>query len=136
MQIEHAEAIANIDEILAVDGIDVFFIGPSDLSQSMGYPGDPKAAPVAAVIEKTLAMIHAAGKTPGMPATTETLGTVIGSGCRDVYNHLPRILDAGAKEFLGKAGRCGDNGLAVSQGRKAQSHYCAASDSPRTRGAF
>src|SRR5205085_151656 len=35
VQIEHEEAIANIDEILNVDGIDVFFIGPSDLSQSM-----------------------------------------------------------------------------------------------------
>ena len=38
--------IGNIDEILAVEGIDVFFIGPSDLSQSMGFPGNPKAPPV------------------------------------------------------------------------------------------
>jgi len=29
------EAVKNIDEILAVDGIDVFFIGPTDLSTSM-----------------------------------------------------------------------------------------------------
>ena len=55
VQIEHQEAVANIDEILAVDGIDVFFIGPSDLSQSMGHPGNPKAAPVAAAIATTLA---------------------------------------------------------------------------------
>ena len=105
VQIEHEEAVANIDEILKVDGIDVFFIGPSDLSQSMGFPGNPKAPPVAAAIERALAAIRAAGKAPGMPATTETLQTVIGSGCRYVYNHLPRILGAAAKEFLGKAGR-------------------------------
>jgi 4-hydroxy-2-oxoheptanedioate aldolase len=105
VQIEHQEAITNINEILKVDGIDVFFIGPSDLSQSMGYPGNPKAPPVAAAIEQTLATIRAAGKAPGMPATAETLGSVIGSGCRYIYNHLPRILGAGAKEFLGKAGR-------------------------------
>jgi len=105
VQIEHQEAVANVDEILKVDGIDVFFIGPSDLSQSMGYPGDAKAPPVAAAIEQTLATILAAGKVPGMPATIETLGTVIGSGCQYVYNHLSRILDAGAREFLGKAGR-------------------------------
>lgn len=105
VQIEHGEAIANIDEILKVDGIDVFFIGPSDLSQSMGYPGNPKAPPVAEAIERGLSAIRAAGKVPGMPATTETLETVIRSGCRYVYNHLPRILGAGAKEFLAKAER-------------------------------
>ncbi|MDN6521553.1 MAG: aldolase/citrate lyase family protein, partial [Yaniella sp.] len=39
IQIETAEALANIDEILAIDGIDGIFIGPSDLSASMGYLG-------------------------------------------------------------------------------------------------
>jgi 2-keto-3-deoxy-L-rhamnonate aldolase RhmA len=102
VQIEHQEAVKNIDEILKVDGIDVFFIGPSDLSQSMGYPGNPKAPPVAAAIDQTLAKIRAAAKTPGMPATTETLATVTGNGCRYIYNHLPRIVGAGAKEFLGQ----------------------------------
>jgi len=105
VQIEHQEAVANIEQILAVDDIDVFFIGPSDLSQSMGYPGNPHAPPVAAAIKQTLAAIRAAGRAAGMPATTETLDTVIGSGCRYVYNHLPRILGAGAREFIAAAGR-------------------------------
>ena len=74
VQLEHAEAIANLDEILAVEGIDVFFIGPSDLSQSMGFPGDPKAPPVVRAIEEALAKIVAAGRTPGMPATADTVG--------------------------------------------------------------
>lgn len=104
VQIEHQDAVANIDEILKVDGIDVFFIGPSDLSQSMGYPGNPKAAPVAAAIDMTLARIRSAGKVPGMPATTETVGEVAGKGCRYIYNHVPRILGAGAAPFLA-AGR-------------------------------
>ena len=62
VQIEHAEAVRNIDAILAVAGIDVLFIGPSDLSQSMGFPGDPKAPPVAEAIEDTLRKIVAAGR--------------------------------------------------------------------------
>jgi 4-hydroxy-2-oxoheptanedioate aldolase len=103
VQIEHQEAVANIDEILTVDGIDVFFIGPSDLSQSMGYPGNPKAPPVAAAIEQTLAKIRAAGKVPGLPATAETVATATASGCRYIYNHLPRLLHAGATEFLSRA---------------------------------
>src|SRR5262249_8756116 len=45
VQLEHEAALANIDAILAVEGIDVFFIGPSDLSQSMGHPGNPQAPP-------------------------------------------------------------------------------------------
>jgi 2-keto-3-deoxy-L-rhamnonate aldolase RhmA len=105
VQIEDQEAVANIDEILKVDDIDVFFIGPSDLSQSMGHPGAPNAPPVAQAIERTLAAIRAAGKAPGMPATADALEKVVGSGCRYIYNHLPRILGAGAKTFLAKAGR-------------------------------
>ena len=46
VQIEHEAALANVDEILTVADIDVFFIGPSDLSQSMGHPGNAKAPPV------------------------------------------------------------------------------------------
>ncbi len=39
MQIESPEAIRNIDDIAAVDGVDVLFIGPSDLSHSLGILG-------------------------------------------------------------------------------------------------
>ena len=39
LQIEGREGIENIDEILGVEGIDVIFVGPYDLSQSLGLPG-------------------------------------------------------------------------------------------------
>ena len=39
LQLEGKEAIDNLDEIMSVDGIDILFIGPYDLSQSMGVPG-------------------------------------------------------------------------------------------------
>ena len=100
VQIEHQQAVGNIDEILAVDGIDVFFIGPSDLSQSMGHPGNPKAPPVAEAIAHTLSRIRAAGRTPGMPATAEALPEVLASGCRYIYTHLPRVLASGAAAYL------------------------------------
>ena len=100
VQIEHSDAVANIDEILAVDGIDVAFVGPSDLSQSMGHPGNPKAPPVAAAIAAALTKIRASPKAPGMPATHESLAEVRASGCRYIYTHLPKILGAGAAQFL------------------------------------
>lgn len=42
LQIEGQEGIANIGEILEVKGYDIIFIGPYDLSQSLGVPGDVK----------------------------------------------------------------------------------------------
>ena len=38
-QIETAEAVANAEAIAAVDGVDVLFVGPMDLTTSMGIPG-------------------------------------------------------------------------------------------------
>lgn len=39
IQLEGRQALENIDDILSVEGIDVVFIGPYDLSQSLGVPG-------------------------------------------------------------------------------------------------
>jgi 2-dehydro-3-deoxyglucarate aldolase len=40
VQIEHIEAVNNLEEILSVDGVDGSIIGPYDLSGSLGYPGE------------------------------------------------------------------------------------------------
>lgn len=103
VQIEDSEALNNVDEILAVDGIDVFFIGPSDLSQSMGHPGNPKAEPVAKAIEETLAKIIAAGHTPGMPASTDAVQDVLSKGVRYIYTHVPKLLGPAAKDYFKQA---------------------------------
>ncbi len=56
-QVEHVDAVKNLDAILAVEGIDGIFIGPADLSQSMGITGqfnDPELRrTIHSVIEKT-----------------------------------------------------------------------------------
>ncbi len=105
VQIEDASALAHLDEILRVEGVDVFFVGPSDLSQSMGYPGNPRAAPVATAIDETLAAIVAAGKTPGMPAAADAVQAALAKGVRYIYTHLPAILSAGAKAYWASARR-------------------------------
>ncbi len=100
VQIEDAEALENVAEILQVEGIDVFFIGPSDLSQSMGHPGNPKAAPVAKAIDETLAKIVAAGHTPGMPASTDAVQNVIGKGVLYIYTHIPKLLKTATGRYF------------------------------------
>ena len=63
-QIEHIEAVERAEQILSVDGIDVGFIGPNDLSWSMGLrPGDPL---VEEAISEALSKGSAAGKPMGI----------------------------------------------------------------------
>lgn len=66
VQVETASALDNLDEILAVDGVDGVFIGPSDLSASMGYVGDAGNPAVVDTINKGLNTIRAAGKYAGL----------------------------------------------------------------------
>ena len=103
IQLEEREAIENLDELLQVPEVDVFFVGPSDLSQSLGHPGNPKAPPVAETISRTFERIVAAGRIPGTPATAENVRDVLGRGVRYIYNHVPRLLAASAQEYLRKA---------------------------------
>ena len=104
IQLEDQPAIENIDELLKVDDIDVFFIGPSDLSQAMGHPGNPKAPLVAQAIESSFRKMVAAKRTPGTPATAENVREVLDQGVRYIYTHLPRLLSGSAKAYL-KAAR-------------------------------
>jgi len=53
-QIEHIDAVNNIDEILQVDGIDGTIIGPYDLSGSMGYPGEFEREDVKESVDKVV----------------------------------------------------------------------------------
>ncbi|MEO1000131.1 MAG: HpcH/HpaI aldolase/citrate lyase family protein [Pseudomonadota bacterium] len=59
-QIETAAALPEIEAIAAVDGVDALLIGPSDLSATMGHPGDIGA--VWPVIEEAITRIVATGK--------------------------------------------------------------------------
>jgi 2-dehydro-3-deoxyglucarate aldolase len=53
-QIEHIEAVYNIDEIVQVEGIDGTIIGPYDLSGSMGYPGEFERTDVKSAVSRVL----------------------------------------------------------------------------------
>src|SRR5690606_31571310 len=61
-QIEDADALPHAADIAAVNGVDAVFVGPADLSLSLGYPGNPGHPEVVAVIDKLAREIRAAGK--------------------------------------------------------------------------
>lgn len=66
LQIEHRDAVANIDSILAVPGIDGTFIGPYDLSMSLGVPGQLAHPAVVAAKQRVLEATLARGLTAGV----------------------------------------------------------------------
>ena len=66
VQIEHKDAVANIDEILAVPGIDGTFIGPYDLSLSLGIPGQLNHPDLVAAKKKVLDATLARGLAAGI----------------------------------------------------------------------
>ena len=71
VQVENRAGIANIDDILKVDGVDGVFIGPADLSTDMGHSGNSSAPEVEQVILATLQRIKEAGKAPGILSTKD-----------------------------------------------------------------
>lgn len=62
VQIETVAGVDNADAIAAVDGVDVVFIGPTDLSGSLGLPNQTGAAAVDAAIGRTMEAARKAGK--------------------------------------------------------------------------
>ncbi len=71
VQAETVEAMRNLDAIAAVPGVDGVFIGPADLSASMGHVGNPGHPDVQAAIADGIARIRRAGKAAGILSTTE-----------------------------------------------------------------
>ncbi|MCW2294307.1 4-hydroxy-2-oxoheptanedioate aldolase [Pseudomonas sp. BIGb0408] len=73
VQIENLDGLARLDEIVAVDGVDGVFIGPADLSASMGQRGNPGHPDVQAAIEDAIVRIQKAGKAAGILSADQTL---------------------------------------------------------------
>ncbi|MCJ2185859.1 HpcH/HpaI aldolase family protein [Novosphingobium beihaiensis] len=66
VQIESRAALENIDAIAATPGVDALFIGPADLSASLGHLGNPTHPEVQQAISHAKARIDAAGKPAGI----------------------------------------------------------------------
>ncbi|PQZ91699.1 2-dehydro-3-deoxyglucarate aldolase [Arthrobacter sp. MYb227] len=71
VQIESAQAVENVEEIVHTEGVDGIFIGPSDLAASMGVIGQQDHPEVVAAVEKSIAAGKSAGKFVGVNAFAE-----------------------------------------------------------------
>ena len=101
VQVETAEALPQVSEIARVDGVDMVFIGPSDLSLSLGVPGQPQHPRVREATERIAAEVAKAGKLLGAFASTaESAREWRQRGARYVVCNLESVLLPGVRQYL------------------------------------
>jgi 2-dehydro-3-deoxyglucarate aldolase len=108
-QIEHIDAINNLEDILQVDGIDATFIGPYDLSGSLGSPGDFELPEFKKALEKYEALSKKYNIPMGYHVVnpdTELLNSKIKTGYRFLAVGVDQIyLGTKCRETLAKVGK-------------------------------
>lgn len=108
VQAESPRALANIEAVAALDGVDGIFIGPVDLATAMGFHGDTTRPEVLAAVEDGLKRIRAAGKgagifalDPGFAEQCVAWGANMVAVACDALNYV-EILDAKLARFKKK----------------------------------
>jgi 4-hydroxy-2-oxoheptanedioate aldolase len=101
LQVETKRGVGNLKDIASVDGVDGVFIGPSDLSASFGYRGQPAHPEVQKVIGASIEIIRAAGKAAGILTGDADLAMrYLEQGCTFVAVGVDATLLAGATDRL------------------------------------
>ena len=101
--IEDIIAWENLDEIIAVDDIDVFFVAPSDFASSMGHMGDIQHPDVQEKINDSISRIIAGGRNAGALATNENVARYTEMGVRFFMTGTGPWIANGFNEFVANA---------------------------------
>lgn len=105
-QFEHIDALPHVNEILATPGLDVLFVGPSDLGQSMGYGGQYGVAEVEAVIEQVINAARGTGVSLAIVAPDiATVNKRIAQGFQMIVPNAPGLLMKASRDMLAAAER-------------------------------
>jgi 4-hydroxy-2-oxoheptanedioate aldolase len=101
--IEDVVAVKQLDDILKVDHIDVFFVAPSDLATSMGHIGNLGHPDVQKTIDAALARIVQAGRVAGMLVNTDNVERYTRLGVRALMTSFLPWIQAGARTLQERA---------------------------------
>ena len=99
IMIESLKGIHNLPELLAVEGIDILFIGPADLAKSLGMPGKKFHPEVKKYVFEAARLIVAAGRYAGTSVNKDIAQEYEDAGFRFIYEQANAMLASGAKEF-------------------------------------
>lgn len=105
VMLESADAVSRADDIAAVDGIDVLFVGASDLTVELGLPGDYRNPAVIDALDRIAAACARHGKVAGIGGIKDEalLRELIGKGFRFILagNDLDLFMPAGKARVAG-----------------------------------
>jgi 2-keto-3-deoxy-L-rhamnonate aldolase RhmA len=103
VQIESRAAVAELDGFLALDEVDAYFIGPVDLSKSLGFGGDYRTPEVMAVLDQVIDRVVGAGRAVGTLVTGDDVRHWRERGVTLCYTHVNEFLRMGADEWRRRA---------------------------------
>lgn len=98
VQFEHIDAMEHLEAILATPDLDVLFVGPNDLAQSMGFPGEPAHPDVQVAIDNVCAIAR------GGPVALATTASDADAANRNIERGFQMIV-ASAASLLATASR-------------------------------
>ena len=101
--IEDIVAVRNLDEILSVDHIDVFFVAPTDLAASMGHMDNTGHPEVQKVIDDALARIQSRGRVAGALANDGNVAKYAAAGVQFLLTSVAPWIATGAHAFMERA---------------------------------
>jgi 4-hydroxy-2-oxoheptanedioate aldolase len=101
--IEDIVAVRNLDEILKVDHIDVFFVAPSDLATSMGQMGNMTHPDVQQTIDGAIKKIVQGGRVAGTLVSPANVERYTRLGVRAVMTSFFPWIQAGVKDLIDRA---------------------------------
>jgi 4-hydroxy-2-oxoheptanedioate aldolase len=101
IHIEMAEAVAHLPEMVEVDGVDVIFIGPNDLSHSLGVPGQPQHPAVQAAMQRIVETVAPSNKALGiMVANAPAAREWKARGARYIAIGFESLLTPAVRDYL------------------------------------
>jgi 4-hydroxy-2-oxoheptanedioate aldolase len=100
LMLEEVEAIDNLGQLVSVAGVDVFFIGSGDLSQSMGYPGQQTHPEVQAQMEKGVKIIRDAGRIAGVSCPDSLVPKFLDLGVQYFHSNVNGLLQSASSAYL------------------------------------
>ncbi len=100
LMLEEVEAINNLEELVTVEGVDVFFIGSGDLSQSMGYPGQQTHPEVQEQMERGVQIITGAGRIAGVSCPDNLVPKYLGLGVQYFHGNVGTLLQTASVDYL------------------------------------
>ena len=101
IHIETAAAVEAVEEYVAIDSVDVLFIGPTDLSHSLGHPGNPAHPDVVKVMDHVTEVVTASDKALGIfVGTRQAAAAWEEKGARYIAAGLEGLIKQGIQAYL------------------------------------